>query len=81
MTQQAQDNREGRMSHTVAVARIEVEALQYELIGHRGDWNWRCPGGQRAGYGAGGATQQAALRNLRVTLQNEEPQFTSLEWA
>lgn len=67
------------MKKTV-IAIIGSEQHAYTLIGRRGDWNWRCPGGERAGEAAGGATKDAAFANLYVNLENDEPDFESLEW-
>jgi len=57
----------------VAMATIDGERVQYVLIGQRGDWNWRGPDGQQAGDAAGGATKDAALQNLAIILENDEP--------
>lgn len=68
------------MIRKIARARIDGEDFDFKLVGKRGDWKWRYPDGEIAGEAAGGETKDAALRNLRINLINDEPYFEGIKW-
>ena len=66
---------------TIAIATIEGIEVEYQLTGTRGHWTWICPDGQPAGDAAGGETKSAALENLNLNLNNDEPEYEGIRWA
>ena len=66
---------------TAAVAVIDGEEHEYDLIPTCGEYRWMAPDGDLMGWAASGTTPAAALRNLEIKLRDEEPGFQSLHWA